>query len=138
MALMWWEKGLWQICMHHCTVHEKVDFPKFPSDIRIWGVCSTEWACSQDLTLFPFYCMHHHRSFWRKTNKSNKANTLGPGNYDSFAIAILSWNHQKINITESILANRSHNQGGFPNLCHIGGHIVPDPVTLHFFTGSFC
>ena len=28
MALTWWEKGLWQICMHHWTVHEKVDFPK--------------------------------------------------------------------------------------------------------------
>ena len=29
MAIMLWGKGLWQICMHHWTVHEKVDFPKF-------------------------------------------------------------------------------------------------------------
>ena len=28
MALTWWKKGLWQICMHHWTLHEKVDFPK--------------------------------------------------------------------------------------------------------------
>ena len=35
MALMWSETGLWQICMPHWTVHEKVDFPKFPPDT--WG-----------------------------------------------------------------------------------------------------
>ena len=34
MALMWWGKGLWQICMHNWTVHEKVDFPKFPPDTQ--------------------------------------------------------------------------------------------------------
>ena len=73
MALMWWEKGLWQICMHYCTVHGKVDFQKFPSDVSTWGgVRSTERARSQDLTLFPFYCVHHHRSFWRKTKKNRE------------------------------------------------------------------
>ena len=43
MALMWWGKGLWQICMHHWTVHEKVDFQNFPPDtwLRGWGIYST-------------------------------------------------------------------------------------------------
>ena len=31
------KKGLWQICMDHCTVHAKVEFEKFPPDIRSWG-----------------------------------------------------------------------------------------------------
>ena len=31
-------KGLWQICMHHWTVHGKVDFPKFPADVSFAGV----------------------------------------------------------------------------------------------------
>ena len=39
MALMWWEQGVWQMCMHHWTVYEKVDFSKFPPGI--WGVYST-------------------------------------------------------------------------------------------------
>ena len=37
MALMSWGKGLWQICMHHWTVHGKVDFPKFPPDTQPEG-----------------------------------------------------------------------------------------------------
>ena len=37
MALSWWEKGLWQICMHHWTVHAKVEFLKFPPHVRSWG-----------------------------------------------------------------------------------------------------
>ena len=41
MALRWWEKGLWQICMHHWTVHGKVDFPKFPPDVSFGGIHST-------------------------------------------------------------------------------------------------
>ena len=93
-ALSWWEKGLWQICMHHWTVHAKVEFQKFPpdvrswgegvhfiifdpelrnkfkkkipSDVRSWGLHSMEWAHSQDLTLFQFCCVHHHRSFLTK------------------------------------------------------------------------
>ena len=92
MVLRWWEKGLLQICMHHWTVHGKVDFSKISMRCQLWGsiqqplilnsemhfknfqilgVHSTEWAHSQDLTLFPFYCVHHHRSFWRKTNDNN-------------------------------------------------------------------
>ena len=39
MTLTWWEKGLWQICMHHWTKHEKVDFPKILSGTG--GVYST-------------------------------------------------------------------------------------------------
>ena len=27
-----------QICMHHWTVHGKVDFPKFPADVSFAGV----------------------------------------------------------------------------------------------------
>ena len=30
-------KGLWQICMHHWTVHGKVDFPKCPPDVTFAG-----------------------------------------------------------------------------------------------------
>ena len=29
-------KSLWQICMHHWKVHTKVEFPKFPPDVRTW------------------------------------------------------------------------------------------------------
>ena len=35
MAFTWWEKGLWQICMHHWIVYGKVDFPKFPPDTHL-------------------------------------------------------------------------------------------------------
>ena len=31
------EKVLWQICMYHWTIHVKVEFPKFPSDVRSKG-----------------------------------------------------------------------------------------------------
>ena len=41
MALRWWEKGLWQICMHHWTVHSKVEFQKCPWDVRPWELHST-------------------------------------------------------------------------------------------------
>ena len=41
MALSWWEKGLWQICMHHWTVHAKVEFQKCPWDVSLAGVHST-------------------------------------------------------------------------------------------------
>ena len=34
MALGWWGKGLWQICMHHWTAYAKVEFPRFPPDVR--------------------------------------------------------------------------------------------------------
>ena len=29
MALSWWKKGLWQIVMHHWTVHAKEEFQNF-------------------------------------------------------------------------------------------------------------
>ena len=35
------EKGLWQICMHHWTVHSKVEFQKCPWDVSLAGVHST-------------------------------------------------------------------------------------------------
>ena len=34
MALSWWGKGLWQICMHHWRVHAKVEFQIFSPDVR--------------------------------------------------------------------------------------------------------
>ena len=37
MALGWWGKGLWQICMHHWTAYAKVEFPRFPPDVRTGG-----------------------------------------------------------------------------------------------------
>ena len=44
MAIMLWGKGLWQICMHHWTVHEKVDFPKFSTRYPAGGVYSTMFS----------------------------------------------------------------------------------------------
>ena len=41
MALSWWEQCLWHICMHHYTVHAKVEFNKFPPDVKSRGVHST-------------------------------------------------------------------------------------------------
>ena len=41
MAFSWWGKGLWQIGMHHWTVHAKVEFPRFLTDVRTAGVHST-------------------------------------------------------------------------------------------------
>ena len=37
MAHSWWGKGLWQIWMHHWTVHAKVELPGFPPDVRTGG-----------------------------------------------------------------------------------------------------
>ena len=37
MALSWWGKGLWQICMYHWRVHVKVEFPRFPPGVRTGG-----------------------------------------------------------------------------------------------------
>ena len=34
MVLSWWGKGLLQICMHHWTVYAKVEFSRFPPDVR--------------------------------------------------------------------------------------------------------
>ena len=34
-------KGFVANCMHHWTVHGKVDFPKFPADVSFAGVHST-------------------------------------------------------------------------------------------------
>ena len=41
MVLSWWGKGLLQICMHHWTVYAKVEFSRFPSDVRTGGSNST-------------------------------------------------------------------------------------------------
>ena len=37
MVLSWWEKRLWQICMHHWTAYAKVEFSRFPPDVRTGG-----------------------------------------------------------------------------------------------------
>ena len=55
VALMWWGTGFWQICMHHCTVCEKVDFPKFPSDTR-GGLFHNFWSCTQKWSKKIFIC----------------------------------------------------------------------------------
>ena len=34
-AITWWEKGIRQICIYQWTVHGKVEFPKFPPDLRL-------------------------------------------------------------------------------------------------------
>ena len=49
MALSWWGKRLWQICMHHWRVHVKVEFPRLPPDVRTGGCQSSFnfWCWSQ-------------------------------------------------------------------------------------------
>ena len=37
MTLSWWEKGLWQICMHHWAVHAKDEFQKFSTRCQTLG-----------------------------------------------------------------------------------------------------
>ena len=34
MAISWWGKGLWHICMHHWRVHAEVELLRFPPDVR--------------------------------------------------------------------------------------------------------
>ena len=65
MALSWWEKGLWQICMHHWTVHAKVEFQKCPWDVSLAEVHSTTFPelrndpeLNDDKGLWQI-CMHH-------------------------------------------------------------------------------
>ena len=50
--------------------------------------------------------------------KAMNITTLGPGDYDSFATAILSQNHREINITESISVSRKVIIEGFSQWCH--------------------
>ena len=54
MALSWWVKGLWQICMHHWTVHAKVVFQNFPTDVSSGGVHSTTFDLDSRNTLSKF------------------------------------------------------------------------------------
>ena len=47
MALSWWGKGYWQICMNHWAVHAKVEFPRFPPDVRTKGVIQSTTTDTQ-------------------------------------------------------------------------------------------
>ena len=49
------EKVYRQICMHHWTVHGKVDFPKFPADVSFAGVQLTTFELRNErFTLISF------------------------------------------------------------------------------------
>ena len=49
---------------------EKWIFKNFHQMWDHGGIHSKEWAHSQDLTLFPFCCVHHHRSSLMKDQKA--------------------------------------------------------------------
>ena len=53
MALSWWKKGLWQIVMHHWTVHAKVEFQKFSCWVR--GVHSTTLILNWEMKDLHWY-----------------------------------------------------------------------------------
>ena len=74
--------------MHHWTVHAKVEFQKFPPDVRYWGVHSMEWTHSQDLTLFSFCCVHHRRSFLMKDQLGKENSPIVCA-----VLALDSWNY---------------------------------------------
>ena len=67
------DKGLWQICMHHWTVHAKVEFQKCPWDVRPWELHSTtldpelrnEFKSFSNLGPFQI-CLFHN--FWSWTD----------------------------------------------------------------------
>ena len=72
--------GLWQICMHHWTVHEKVDFLKFPR--YRGGVYSTTFDPELRIEIKIFLCwlggLFHN--FWSWTqNWSKKFSYVGWG-----------------------------------------------------------
>ena len=52
MALSWWGKGLWQICMHHWRLKAKVEFPRFSTDFTTRGSQSSFnfWSWTQKCT----------------------------------------------------------------------------------------
>ena len=52
-----------------------------------------------------FYKANHHSSEWHWLPCRKQEYTLGPGDYHSFTMAILSQNHWEIDITEVILAS---------------------------------
>ena len=54
MALSWWEKGLLQICMDHWTVQAKVEFLKFPPDVRsgVGGPFHNFWSWTEKWNIY--------------------------------------------------------------------------------------
>ena len=58
MVVSWWEKGVWQIYMHHQTVHAKVEFPRFLPDV--WGgPFPNFWSWTQKwIQFFPIGEVH--------------------------------------------------------------------------------
>ena len=67
MALMWWEKGLWHICMCHHTEHGKVDFPKFPPGTWLggWGYIAQLLILNSEIKvkIFPMSGGVHSTTF---------------------------------------------------------------------------
>ena len=70
MTLSWWGWGLWQIYMHHWTVHAKVEFQKCPPDIRARGFIPQLWILKSEMKLkfFPAWGGPFH-NFWYWTQK---------------------------------------------------------------------
>ena len=105
MALRWWEKGLWQICMHHWTVHGKVDFLKFPPHVSAGGPFHNFWSWTQKCILkyFPIFGGPFH-NFSSSTQKWNIYIDIFYGvSYNIKHITAISnlsfqWKIEKINI----------------------------------------
>ena len=61
-------------------VHSTTSDPELRNEVKNFsnpgGIHSMEWSHSQDLTLFPFCCVHHHRSFLTKDQSDFCVKTL--------------------------------------------------------------
>ena len=70
MALSWLEKGLWQICMHHWTVHAKAEFHKFPPDVRSGASIPQLLILNAEMNLNIFLILGGpFHKFWSWTEK---------------------------------------------------------------------
>ena len=79
MALSQWEKGLWQIWMHHWTVHAKVEFSRFPPDVRTKGSIPQLLILNSEMNLkiFPILGGHSTTVDPELRNQFKNVSTLG-------------------------------------------------------------
>ena len=125
MALSWWEKGLWQICMHHWTVHTKVESQKCPWDVRSWwesiplnGPIHKIWHFSRFAVCITIGL------FWRKTNKRLKRYFVQNKSKLNDSIRNIS----KTKIMERMLGNRFY----------YGDNRLAKSLALGNTSGHFC
>ena len=154
MALSWWAKGLWQPCMHHWRVHAKVEFPRFPPDVRTRGVHSTTF--DPELrnesfvlisfmgfpailsTLQPFHICIFNRKKNSKLTFSNGSQLMGKRFMANLHASLESTCKSRI----SKISTRCQNLGGvqssltmcrpqkwIQNFSNPGGYLSTDPHT---------